>query len=358
MHNLAPKFGALIFTALLMCWAGNISAQCPTDTQAPTITSCATQINLEGCNTSVITGPAYSVTVTSSSEAVFEDATNLGNASDNCDITSVTYIDVATGTCPIVVTRTWTISDLAGNTATCDQIINVDDNTAPTFTGSITTTNVQGCAVGDAPAAVTTVAELEALTGNLSISDNCTSNTNLVVSSTQSSSGTCPIVITRNYRVTDACLNSSLVIVHTININDTTVPSVTPPSPSGANCSSSVPAAVTTIAGYLALTGSAASDNCTAQGSLTVTSITGNLVGTECSGTVTRTYTITDACGNSTTANHVFNITDNVAPVVTAPSNTDIECSTALPAAATTIAQYLALNGALATDCSSMTVTS
>ena len=42
------------------------------DNTQPTITTCAVTRNLEGCNTSVITGPNFSTTTTSSTEAVFE----------------------------------------------------------------------------------------------------------------------------------------------------------------------------------------------------------------------------------------------------------------------------------------------
>lgn len=52
-------------------------------------------------------------------------------ASDNCGIQSITYRDVAVGTCPIVVTRTFTITDLYGNTKTCYQTIELDDITPP-----------------------------------------------------------------------------------------------------------------------------------------------------------------------------------------------------------------------------------
>ncbi|MBK8829722.1 MAG: hypothetical protein IPN60_02495 [Saprospiraceae bacterium] len=76
----------------------------------PTITTCAVTRNIEGCNTSAISGPAFSTVSAPSSEGEFENGTNLGVASDACGITSVTYIDVAVGVCPTVVTRTWTIS--------------------------------------------------------------------------------------------------------------------------------------------------------------------------------------------------------------------------------------------------------
>ena len=86
----------------------------------------------------------------------------------------ITSSDAVAGTCPIVITRTYTVSDECGNpSADIIHTINVDDTTLPTFTGSITTTTIEGCVVGDAPAAVVTVAALEALLGDLDVSDNC-----------------------------------------------------------------------------------------------------------------------------------------------------------------------------------------
>jgi hypothetical protein len=104
------------------------------DTTPPTITACAVTRTIEGCGTGSITDPPFSATNATSSEGVFEDATNQGNTSDACGITSVKYIDITSGTCPIVVTRKWTISDACGNSSTCNQTINVDDNTNPAFT--------------------------------------------------------------------------------------------------------------------------------------------------------------------------------------------------------------------------------
>ncbi|MBK6824803.1 MAG: hypothetical protein IPG87_18185 [Saprospiraceae bacterium] len=116
--------------------------------QAPTITTCAVTRNIEGCNTGAISGPVYSTTSATSSEAEFENGTNQGVASDVCGITSVTYVDVANGTCPIVVTRTWSITDACGNTSTCNQTINVDDTQAPTITTCAVTRNIEGCNTG------------------------------------------------------------------------------------------------------------------------------------------------------------------------------------------------------------------
>jgi hypothetical protein len=56
---------------------------------------------------------------------------------------------------------------------------------------------IEGCTTADAPAALTTVAALE--TAGLTITDACTADLNLVVSSSATSTGTCPLVITRTY---------------------------------------------------------------------------------------------------------------------------------------------------------------
>ncbi|MBK7732883.1 MAG: hypothetical protein IPI37_09030 [Bacteroidales bacterium] len=66
----------------------------------------------------------------------------------------------------------------------------------------------------DAPAAVTTVSALESL--GVLISDNCTPDSLLIVTSSDSHSGSCPVIVTRTYRVTDACGNYSEV-TQTIN---------------------------------------------------------------------------------------------------------------------------------------------
>ncbi|MBE0639512.1 MAG: DUF11 domain-containing protein, partial [Bacteroidales bacterium] len=106
------------------------------DATDPAITTCAVTLELIGCNVLVITSPAYSETLANSSENEFENSPNNGDASDNCGITSVQYIDLITsgvGVCPIVVTRTWYIIDAAGNTETCVQTITVTDIVAPVW---------------------------------------------------------------------------------------------------------------------------------------------------------------------------------------------------------------------------------
>ncbi|MBK7709887.1 MAG: hypothetical protein IPJ37_02125 [Bacteroidales bacterium] len=71
---------------------------------------------------------------------------------------AVTHSDVVNGTCPVVITRTYTVTDACGNFVTVNHTINVDDTQAPVVTGSLSATTVEGCSTGAAPAAVSTVA--------------------------------------------------------------------------------------------------------------------------------------------------------------------------------------------------------
>ena len=86
-------------------------------------------------------------------------------------------------------------------------------------------------------------------------------------------------------------------------------------------------------------------DVCTIQSNLIVSSITGVLVGDECFGTITRTYTITDECGNYADVNHVFNVSDDTAPTFTScPSNIQVNADAGGCTATLTV------GGATATD--------
>jgi Domain of unknown function DUF11/PKD-like domain/Passenger-associated-transport-repeat/Ig-like domain CHU_C associated/Bacterial Ig-like domain (group 2)/HYR domain len=104
------------------------------DTTNPVISTCPVTRLIPGCSTSDITLPAFSTALANSSYAEFSNATNKGVATDNCGIVAVIYQDVASGSNPIVVIRTWTVIDGSGNKTTCNQRIEVKDSTPPTFT--------------------------------------------------------------------------------------------------------------------------------------------------------------------------------------------------------------------------------
>ena len=323
------------------------------DTTAPVVSGSITASDVEGCD-----APAAETTV-----AGLEGLTGDLAIEDACTADTnlvVTSSDASDGnTCPEVITRTYTVTDACSN-ASVDIVhtITIDDTTAPVVSGSITASDVEGCDASAAPAAETTVAGLEGLTGDLAIEDACTADTNLVVTSSDASDGnTCPEVITRTYTVTDACSNASVDIVHTITIDDTTAPvvsgSITASDVEGCDASAA-PAAETTVAGLEGLTGDLAiEDACTADTNLVVTSSDAS-DGNTCPEVITRTYTVTDACSNaSVDIVHTITIDDTTAPVVSGSiTASDVEgCdASAAPAAETTVAGLEGLTGDLAIE--------
>jgi hypothetical protein len=124
-------------------------------------------------------------------------------------------------------------------------------------------------------------------------------------------------IITRTWTLTDDC-NNTTTHVQTITVSDNLAPVVMSPDDVSLECSIDLPAAATTIGEYLALAGTSAADNCSDLGDLTVTHEDGVLSGTDCEGTITRTYYVTDDCGNTATVTHIFEVSDNTDPVVEA----------------------------------------
>ena len=132
-------------------------------------------------------------------------ATGSATATDNCGNATVAFSDsTATGTCPQAYTiyRTWTATDQAGNTASCVQVIDVSDNTAPII--ATCPANASVLCIADVP---------PSNLGQISGSDNCDPSPVAALAQESDNGGSgCagdPLVITRNYTLTDACGNSS-----------------------------------------------------------------------------------------------------------------------------------------------------
>ncbi|MGQ7868174.1 HYR domain-containing protein, partial [Sunxiuqinia sp. sy24] len=296
----------------------------------PPVVSC-TGRNLEGCDTDVITGPAFSTVTANSSYAEFIDATNQGSATDNCTIDAVEYVDVVDGTCPIVVTRTWTVYDASGNNASCDQTINIDDTTPPTITAP-TSRDIEACDVDAAlavenllpysPSSTTiTLGQLRNEGGDAD--DNCLLSS---VSYIDVTTGSCPWTVNRTFSATDACGNVvTATQVFTITINDTTPPVVTADDDETIEACSvivglpSYSETAVTVTGEEATYGFSVVEDCS-YGITYVDATVGS-----CPWVVTRTFTATDGCGNFGTATQTFTIDDTTLPTATAPGEITVE---------------------------------
>ncbi|MCB9224541.1 MAG: gliding motility-associated C-terminal domain-containing protein [Crocinitomicaceae bacterium] len=235
-----------------------------------------------------------------------------GSASDpsgNLNTASFTLLSqVSNGlTCPQTVTRTYQIADLCGHTATCTQLIVIDDNINPTGTAPA---NVTVQCMADVPPV-----NVAAITNE---ADNCGVPT--VTHISDNSVGSCPTTITRTYRITDVCGNF-IDVQQIITVDDTQAPVFSaPPGPITVECIADVPA----------MTNLAYTDNCDPAGS--VPGVDGALVGGSCGGTITRTWTYTDNCGNTATQTQIITVDDNTNPTASNPAPVTVQCMALVPA--------------------------
>jgi hypothetical protein len=245
------------------------------------------------------------------------DSTDPGNAgvataTDDCDTNvKVTYSDdKIAGGCPqdYVIKRTWTAMDHCGNSATAVQTITVQDNTGPVIVSSPAALTIQ--CDGDIPNPDPT---------KITTSGECGKVTNTFVSDV-SDGKTCPKTITRTYRATDECGNFTDV-TQKITIKDTTAPTVGTLSPISVQCSGDVPAADIKIV--------SASDNC---GQVHVVFLSDVSDGKSCPEVVTRTYRVTDDCGNITDRTQTITIQDTTPPSVGLVYPASVQCKDAVPA--------------------------
>ena len=236
-------------------------------------------------------------------------------ATDNCGTATVTLNEVRTdGNCPnnYTLTRTWTATDICGNTTSHVQTVLVKDTQAPVFNETLpSTVLLVECN------AVPTAAVLTA-------TDNCTANINVVYTETRLN-GSCAnnYTLTRTWTASDECGNRN-VHVQTILVQDTTAPVFVETLPLATmivSCDAVPAAAVLT-----------ATDNCgTATVAFTETRVDGSCVNDY---TLTRTWTATDACGRFTRHTQTIIVEDTTAPtfVETLPSDVTVECDS-VPAA-------------------------
>jgi len=296
---------------------------------APVITTNPVIRNFNGCTTANITGPAFSSASAGSTYAEFSDTNNKGVANDNCAITTVSYQDVANASCPITVTRTWTLGDASGLTTTCQQILKVTDVDKPTWTtatGLLNRSIECSDAAGQLAAKALFPTATDACDPTVSdIGKPVKTSGVFVPSGGCSQSGT----YTNSWKVTDACGNTSDAYTQVITIKDNTPPAWTTLAGSldrTLQCSDNV--GLTSAKALKPV----ASDNC----DVSVTNlvkVTGAFVsGGTCGqqGTYKNTWTVADDCGNlSPVFKQVITLTDNTTPIwITAPGaiNTTVEC--------------------------------
>ncbi|MCK6456589.1 MAG: hypothetical protein L6Q92_08685 [Phycisphaerae bacterium] len=256
----------------------DLSASCTqiinvTDTAAPTAVTCP---------------PDITVTCTQGTDP---SVTGAPSVQDNCDpAPTVNYTDESNpGNCPTfaIITRTWTAADACGNEAVvCVQTIQVNDNSRPVICCPPNKT-IQ-CDESKHPDH----------TGWATATDNC--GTTPTITYCDSVCGTCPKIIERRWKATDACGNQSYC-TQRITIVDTVPPVITCPPNIQLECGGCVDTSP-------AVTGRPqVQDNCDPCPDVTYCdSREGN-----CPATITRVWRARDRCGNSATCTQIITLVAN-----------------------------------------------
>lgn len=214
------------------------------------------------------------------------------------------------------IIRTYNASDVCGNAATCTQSIYVNDSIAPTITCP---NNISIACIGHLPSS-----DVESVTA----SDNCGGIPVVTVSADSTGTITDPnnYNIYRKYAATDACGNISYC-TQVITVNSTGGLSISCPDNISYACAGDVNPAnseeVTASAGC--------------GGSVTITFSPDVISNQTCANsyTITRTYTATDATGNSVSCDQTITISDEDAPTITCPEDVTVGCSADVPDADT-----------------------
>ncbi|MDZ4749401.1 MAG: hypothetical protein SH808_13015, partial [Saprospiraceae bacterium] len=128
----------------------------------------------------------------------------------------------------------------------------------------------------------------------------------------------CSQLIVRTHTATDQCGNSANC-VQTIYLEDTTIPTITCPANLTIECSESTLPDNTGLA--------VATDNCDAALAITYDDVTASSMTCAQEYSITRTWTATDNCGNSTACIQTIIVDDSTPPTITTcTANITIEC--------------------------------
>lgn len=239
------------------------------------------------------------------------EITIIPTATDNC-----TGALVGTTNDPLIYTSqgeftvTWTFDDGNGNSTTQTQTVVVDDNTPPVL--SCPADVILECSADTDPSAI----------GTATAKDNCGNVTVTYIDAIVSGCGNTK-TITRTWTATDECGNSSSC-EQLITVVDKTPPEITCPADVTLECPSDTDPSATGAA--------TANDDC---GSVTITYNDAVLSGCGNTKTITRTWTATDECGNSSSCDQIIKVIDTMSPVAPSLPLLSGECSVEITTAPT-----------------------
>lgn len=226
----------------------------------------------------------------------------------------------------------WTVTDADGRTASCTQKIFVNSNSCGTDTEAPTITAPPDVTVGTGPsnAGCTIALDADEL-GQPEVNDNC--SVSVAITGGPAGNNFAPGTYTLTYTVTDgAGLTASDTQV--VTVVDNTAPIIAAPADATYTCPSEVPAASASQArgpvvgpdgqfvrdadGELVFSG-APFENCGTVNVTVAETHNGGAGSASNPRVITRTFTATDAAGNSASAAQTITVADGTAPTITAP---------------------------------------
>ncbi|WP_243643592.1 HYR-like domain-containing protein [Tenacibaculum sp. M341] len=283
------------------------------------------------------------------------DPTNVPPASDRTTATIANITDTYSNTTgvPVIVTYSVTIADGSA----CDgETFDIMVTVSPESDGGTGSTNQVICS-GDTPADISVTGIIGSVEKwQQSTSPSFTSFSNVAETSTTFAGSTIgALTQTTFFRAvikSGTCVSTNSPII-TVNV-DVTDPLIsgTLPILTEEGCDASVtPSALTSVAA-LEGAGLTISDDFTIDGDLIVTNSDASAAGS-CPNllVITRTYKITDTCGNDTDIVQIINIEDTTSPIVTGTLNaiTINSCDVlSVPGEVTTVAGIVGLGGVTA----------
>jgi len=281
------------------------------------VSNCSKTVVVNDTELPVITLTAAATLGCNPTQAQIEAAFGTASVTDNCStsLVAVGTVEAETGSgCTYSTTKNWTVTDACNNTGVASQTITYTrDTEAPQIT------LLPAATLGCNP----TLAEIEAAFGAASVSDNCTSG--LVAAGTveaETGSG-CTYATTKNWTVTDDCGNPATASQTVTYTRDTEAPQITllPAATLGCN---------PTLAEIEAAFGAASvSDNCSS--GLVATGLVGAETGSGCTYSTTKSWSVTDDCGNPATATQTVTYTrDTEAPQITLLPAATLGCNPTL----------------------------
>ncbi|MEO8433473.1 MAG: immunoglobulin-like domain-containing protein [Pyrinomonadaceae bacterium] len=308
-----------------------------TDPSGQAATSVTRVVNVVDTTGPVVTAPA-AVTVhtgagaTSCGAIVGEAALGTASANDSCaGSVATSRSGVPSGNVFPVgqTTITYSATDAHNNTGTATQTVTVIDNTPPTITLNGANSMTVECHTSFTDPGATA-------------HDNCSPD------SAATASGSVNVNVVGSYTITydatDAAGNNATSVTRTVNVVDTTAPTI---ALNGAN--------PMTVECHTTFTDPGATANDSCAGNLTSSIVATGTVNSNVVGSYTLTYSVNDGQGNATTATRTVNVVDTIAPAISCPANMVVY----LPLNSTATSMAVSYPAVTATDsCSTPNITS